>query len=125
LVTAILAFLIGVTLGFAAAIMGGLVDTLLARAVDVLMAIPVLISALMVLSVMGTSIPAMVLTIAVMESTRVFRLARAVAMGIVVLDFVSIARLRGERLAWILGREGLPNAVPPLVVEVGLRFFFI
>ena len=125
LVTAILAFLIGVTLGFAAAIMGGLVDTLLARAVDVLMAIPVLISALMVLSVMGTSIPAMVLTIAVMESTRVFRLARAVAMGIVVLDFVSIARLRGERLAWILGREVLPNAVPPLVAEFGLSFSFI
>lgn len=125
LVTALFAFAIGVTLGFAAAILGGVVDTLLSRVVDVLMAIPVLISALMVLSVLGTSIPVMIVTIAVIESTRVFRIARAVAMGIVVLDFVSVAKLRGERLAWILGREVLPNAIPPLVAEFGLRFCFI
>lgn len=124
-VTTALAFAIGTVAGFTAAIMGRGVDMLLSRIVDVLLAIPVLIFSLIVLSVLGTSIPVMIGTIAIIESTRVFRLARAVATGLVVLDFVSVARLRGEGLGWILFREILPNAVPPLVAEFGLRFCFI
>jgi len=124
LVTTILSFSIGCTLGFAAAAAGRWLDTLLSRVVDALMAIPTLIFALLVLSVLGTSIPVLIGTIAILDSTRVFRLSRAVAMNIVVLEFVEVARLRGEGLGWVMRREVLPNALPPLVAEFGLRFCF-
>ncbi|MEO9904207.1 ABC transporter permease [Nisaea sp.] len=123
--TTILAFLLGSITGFLAAAISGWVDQLLSRIVDVLMAIPALIFGLLVLTIVGTSITNMVLVIAVLESTRVFRLARAVAMGIVVMDYVEAARLRGEGLWWIMSREVLPNALPPLVAEFGLRFCFV
>ena len=120
-----LAFALGSVMGFLAAAISGWVDQLLSRIVDVLMAIPALIFGLLVLTIVGTSIMNMVLVIAVLESTRVFRLARAVAMGVVVMDYVEAARLRGEGLWWIMSREVLPNALPPLVAEFGLRFCFV
>jgi peptide/nickel transport system permease protein len=120
-----IAFSIGVCLGFLAAAFGGWVDALLSRGIDILLAIPVLISALMVLSVLGTSTPVLIGTIGILESTRVYFVARAVARSINVHPFVAVARLRGEGLAWIIGREMLPNAMPPLIAEAGLRFCFI
>ncbi|MEQ8331961.1 ABC transporter permease [Nisaea sp.] len=120
-----LAFALGSVMGFLAAAISGWVDQLLSRIVDVLMAIPALIFGLLVLTIVGTSIVNMVLVIAVLESTRVFRLARAVAMGIVVMDYVEASRLRGEGLWYIMSREVLPNALPPLVAEFGLRFCFV
>ena len=120
-----IAFSIGVCLGFLAAAIGGWVDALLSRCIDILLAIPVLISALMVLSVLGTSTPVLIGTIGILESTRVYFIARAVARSIHVHPFVAVARLRGEGLAWIIGREMLPNAMPPLIAEAGLRFCFI
>jgi len=120
-----LSFTIGGLLGLLAAILGGWTDQLLARAVDILMAIPQLIFALMLLSIFGSSIINLVLIIAVLDSTRVFRLTRAVAMNVVVLDFVEAARLQGEKLGWIMTREILPNILPPLVAEFGLRFCFV
>ena len=100
-------------------------DQLLGRLVDIIMAFPTLIFALMVLSVLGTSIPVLVVVIALLDSTRVFRLARAVAMDIEVMDYVEVARLRGERLWWIMRHKILPNALPPLIAEFGLRFYFV
>jgi peptide/nickel transport system permease protein len=124
-VTTCFAFLIGGLFGLMAATMGGWLDQLLSRIVDVLMAIPQLIFALLLLTILGTSIPVLIVVIAVLDSTRVFRLARAVAMNIAVMDFVEVARLRGENMAWIIGREVLPNSMPPLVAEFGLRFCFV
>ncbi len=120
-----LAFFIGAFGGFMAAALGGWVDMILGRVVDVLMAIPSLIFALLLLTILGTSIPVLIVIIAVLDSTRVFRLARAVGMNIVVMDFVEVARLRGEGLWWVIRREVLPNAMPPLVAEFGLRFCFV
>jgi len=120
----VLSFAIGISTGFAAAVLGGWVDTALSRFVDALMAIPQLIFALIILSVMGTSISVLICTIAVLDSTRVFRLARAVGLNIAVMDYVEVARLRGETLWWIMRREVLPNALPPLITEFGLRFCF-
>ena len=120
-----LSFVVGVTLGFIAATVGGWVDQLLSRMIDILMAFPTLIFALMVLSVVGTSIPALIIVIALLDSTRVFRLSRAVAMDIEVMEYVEAARLRGEKLWWIMRQEILPNAMPPLVAEFGLRFCFV
>jgi peptide/nickel transport system permease protein len=123
--TTALSFSLGGTCGLLAAILGGWTDQLLARAVDILMAIPQLIFALMLLSIFGSSLTNLILIIAVLDSTRVFRLTRAVAMNVVVLEFVEAARLQGERLGWIMAREILPNILPPLVAEFGLRFCFV
>ncbi len=117
-------FVIGIITGFMAAICGKWVDMVLTRVVDTLMSIPVLILALIVLSVMGTSIPVLVATIALLDATRVFRLARLVAQGIVCQEYVEVARLRGEGLFWVLRKEILPNAIPPLLAEFGMRFCF-
>ena len=125
LATTFLSFLIGGGLGLAAAIAGGWTDQVLSRLVDVLMAIPSLIFALMLLSIFGTSIASLVMIIAVLDATRVFRLTRAVAVGVTVMDYVEAARLRGEGLGWIMRREILPNIMPPMVAEFGLRFCFV
>jgi peptide/nickel transport system permease protein len=120
----LLSFTIGVTLGFLAAVVGGWTDQVLSRLVDVVMAFPTLILALLVLSVLGSSIPVLIAVSAVLDSTRVFRLSRAVAMDVEVMDFVEVARLRGEGLWWIMRREVFPNTLPPLIAEFGLRFCF-
>ncbi|HKD77379.1 MAG TPA: ABC transporter permease [Ktedonobacterales bacterium] len=124
LLITICSFAIGIVTGFAAAIIGGWIDTALSRFIDAVMAIPTLIFALIILSVLGTSVPVLVGTIAILDSTRVFRLCRAVGLNITVMDYVEVARLRGERLWWIMRREVLPNALPPLITEFGLRFCF-
>ena len=123
--TTALAFFIGGALGLAAAIAKGWIDQLLSRLVDALMAILSLIFALVLLSIFGTNIINLIIIIAILDSTRVFRLTRAVSLNVVVMDFVEAARLRGEGLAWIMRREILPNILPPLIAEFGLRFCFV
>ena len=119
-----LSFITGSVLGFAAAVLGGWPDQLLSRFVDLIMSIPSLIFALVVLSVMPVTVPVLIVVMGLLDSTRVYRLARAVAVDITVMDYVEAARLRGEKLAWIIFREVLPNALSPLVAEMGLRFIF-
>jgi len=123
--TTALAFIIGGILGLAAAIARGWLDQLLSRTVDVLMAIPSLIFALVLLSIFGSTVTNLIIIIAVLDSTRVFRLTRAVSINVVVMDYVEAARLRGEGLVWIMRREILPNIMPPLIAEFGLRFCFV
>jgi peptide/nickel transport system permease protein len=123
--TTALSFVLGGALGLAAAISGGWIDQVLSRSVDVLMAIPQLIFALVLLSILGPSVINLIIIMAVLDSTRVFRLSRSVAQGVVVMDYVEAARLRGEKLPWIMRREILPNIMPPLVAEFGLRFCFV
>jgi peptide/nickel transport system permease protein len=124
LAASLISFSIGIPLGFIAALFGGWVDTVLSRIVDTVMCIPVLISALVVLQALGSSVPVLIFTIALLDSTRVFRLARVVAQGISVLEYAETARLRGESLFWLITREILPNALPPLIAEFGMRFCF-
>jgi peptide/nickel transport system permease protein len=124
LATTLLSFAIGVPAGFTAAIARGWIDMLVSRLVDAVMAIPTLIFALVILSVLGSSIPVLIGVMAILNATRVYRLSRALAMNVAVLEYVEAARLRGETLGWIVGREILPNTLPPLVAEFGLRFCF-
>ena len=119
------AFGLGSLLGFLAATMGGWVDQVLSRFVDVVISIPTLIFALIVLSSTGTSILSLVTVIAIIYAMPVYRIARAVAMDIEVMDYVEAARLRGEGLWWIMRKEILPNALTPLAAEFGLRFCFV
>ena len=123
--TTCLAFLVGTVFGLLAAAVEGWVDSVLSRFVDLLMAIPSLILALLLLTILGTSVINMILVIALIDSTRVFRLARAVAMNIVVLDYVEAAKLRGDGTLRLIVVEVLPNAAAPLIAEFGLRFCFV
>jgi peptide/nickel transport system permease protein len=121
----ILSFTLGSCLGLLAAVMGGWVDQAISRFVDLIMSIPSLIFALVVLSVMPVTIPVLIVVMGLLDATRVYRLSRAVAVDINVMDYVEAATLRGEGRAWIIFREILPNALSPLVAEMGLRFIFM
>jgi peptide/nickel transport system permease protein len=132
-ITTCLAFFIGGSLGFLAATLQGWLDQLLSRSIDVLMAIPSLIFALLLMTIASVwsvklGVPLtifMVLIIAVIDSTRVYRLARAVGLNIVVMDYIEAAKLRGEGLGYLVFKEILPNAMAPLLAEFGLRFCFV
>jgi len=124
-ITTLFSFVVGTILGFFAATLGGWTDLTLSRLIDILMAFPTLIFALIALSVVGTSVASLIIIIALLDSTRVYRLSRAVAMDIAVMEYVEAARLRGEKIWWLMRQEVLPNAMPPLVAEFGLRFCFV
>jgi peptide/nickel transport system permease protein len=74
--------------------------------------------------VLPTTVLTLILVMGILDSTRVYRLSRAVAVDINVMDFVEAAKLRGEGTGWIIFREILPNALSPLVSELGLRFIY-
>ncbi|GLS33962.1 peptide/nickel transport system permease protein [Mesorhizobium albiziae] len=119
-----ISFILGSVLGFTAAVVGGWFDMLMSRFVDLLMAIPTLIFGLVVLSVLPTTVFTLIMVMGILDSTRVYRLSRAVAVDINVMDFVEAAKLRGEGTRWIIFREILPNALSPLISELGLRFIY-
>lgn len=141
LVTTVLSFLLGGTMGLMAAIKGGWVDQVLSRLIDLVLSIPSLIFALLLLTIFSsvshidlgvvvigagaTRTLVLIAVIAVLDCTRVFRLARAVAGTVVTMDFIEVARLRGEGAWWLLVREVLPNCLAPLIAEFGLRFCFV
>ncbi len=135
LLTVLISFGIGGTLGVAVALTKGWFDQILSRTADAIMSIPVLIFALMLLALFGKSNPwpellgdlplNLIIILAVLDSTRVFRLARNTALNVVTMDYVEAARLRGEKLPWIIFKEVLPNILPPLIAEFGLRFCFV
>ncbi len=135
MLTVLISFSIGGTLGVYSALTRGWGDQVISRFVDALMSIPVLIFALMLLAVFGKSNPYpelmgnfplnLIFILALLDSTRVFRLARNTALNVVVMDYVEAAKLRGEGMAWIVLREVVPNILPPLIAEFGLRFCFV
>ena len=132
-ITTCLAFLIGTFFGFLAAAIGGWFDQFLSRFVDMMMSIPQLIFALLLMTIASAWAGSerwlltvyMIVIIAVLDSTRVFRLSRAVGMNIVVMDFFEAAKLRGEKMSYLVFSEILPNAMAPLLAEFGLRFCFV
>ena len=125
LLATILAFLMGAVLGLIAAVKGGWFDQFMGRAVDVVMSIPSLIFALLLLSIFGTNVTVLIIVIAIIYAPRVYRLTRAVAGNIVVMDYIEAARLRGEGLWYLIRKEILPNSTAPLIAEFGLEFCFV
>ena len=123
--TTLLSFLVGGLAGLLAATGGRVTDTVLSRLVDVVMALPALIFALMLLTVFGTGGVQLVFVIGLLDATRVFRIARALAMREAAMDYVEAARLRGESLVRIMIVEILPNVKAPLLAEMGMRFSFV
>ncbi|PDT54486.1 MULTISPECIES: ABC transporter permease [Sinorhizobium] len=124
LAATLISFALGMILSFTAAVTGGFVDQLFSRFNDLMMAVPTLIFALVVLAVLPQHLWILILVMAVLDSTRVFRIGRAVALDVAVMEFVEAARLRGEGSLWIIFREILPNTLSPLLAEFGLRFAF-
>ncbi|MCF4128683.1 ABC transporter permease [Methylobacterium sp. SyP6R] len=115
----------GVTLGMAAAVIGGVFDAGLSRFLDALISIPSKIMALVLVAAVGSSIPVLILTMAVIYIPGSYRFARALAVNVNAMDYVTVARVRGERLGYLIRAEILPGIVGPVLADFGLRFVFI
>jgi len=119
------AYLIGVTLGIAAAVGSKMLDTILSRLNDAVLSIPSLMMALVMIAALGSTIPLLILLTGIIYAASVFRIARSLGQEVMVSDFVEAARVRGEGLWWIITREILPNIAMPLATDFGLRFVWI
>jgi peptide/nickel transport system permease protein len=119
------AFIMGAGAGLLAATKGGWFDQFMGRFADVIMSIPSLIFALLMLSIFGPSMPVIIVAVAIIYAPRVFRLTRAVAGNVVVMDYIEAAKLRGEGTGYLIRREILPNSTAPLIAEFGLEFCFV
>lgn len=116
---------VGTLLGMLAASWGGAADQVLSRAMDTLISFPSLIFSLVVVAALGSSVPVLIVTAAVIYTPGCFRIVRSVAVGINATDFVTAARARGERNLTVVLEEILPNMVAPILTDFGLRFVFI
>ena len=124
LIITLLSFFVGVGMGFAAAAFGGRVDMIVSRFNDAMLSFPALMLALIVINSLGSSFTVLVITIAFIDMTRVFRVARALAVNVMVLDYVEASVVRGEGKAWIVVNDVLPNCLTPLAAEFGIRFTY-
>lgn len=100
-------------------------DAILGKLFDTLNAVPSLMFALVVIASLGASGAVLTGTLAVVYSPGAFRTARALARNVAALDFVTVARARGEGLPYIVLREILPNLLGPLAADFGIRFVFV
>jgi peptide/nickel transport system permease protein len=115
----------GVALGMTAAVAGGWLDTVLSRFLDALNSIPSKLFGLVVVAAVGSSIPALIGTLSVIYTPGAYRFARALAVNVNTMDFMVVARIRGERLPYLIASEILPNILGPVLADLGLRFVFI
>ncbi|MEE4015579.1 ABC transporter permease [Roseibium sp. FZY0029] len=115
----------GVVLGMAAAVIGGWFDTLLSRFMDAMLSIPSKLFGLVVVAAVGSSLPALILTLAFIYTPGSFRFARALAVNVNTMDFVAVARIRGESTLYLVCAEILPNIIRPVLADFGIRFVFI
>lgn len=114
----------GTVLGLLAAVNGGWFDAALSRALDTLVSIPSKMLALVIVAAFGSSIPLLIATAGVVYTPGAYRIARALAVNINAMDYVTVARTRGEGRAYIMLREILPNIAGPLLADMGLRFVY-
>lgn len=124
-VATLFAYFVGITLGIGAAVSGGWVDMVLSRINESILSLPSIMLGLIAVAALGSTIPILVITAALIYATSVFRIARALGQDIMVQDFVEAAHARGEGLWWIITREVLPNAAMPLLTDFGLRLVFV
>jgi peptide/nickel transport system permease protein len=115
----------GTALALLAAASGRWIDTTLSRGLDTLTAIPSKMFALIMVAGFGSSVPMLVLTAAIIYVPGAYRIARSLAVNINALDYVTVARTRGEGTLYIMLREILPNIVGPMLADLGLRFVYV
>ena len=121
----LIAYLLGVTLGIAAAVGSEWLDMILSRFNDAFLSIPTIMMGLVVIAAVGSTIPILVIMTGFIYASSVFRVARSLGQDVMVSDFVDAAKVRGEGLWWLITREILPNVVMPLATDFGLRFVWI
>ena len=117
----VISVLFGAPMGLAAGYFRGNVDEVLMRVSDVLMAIPAIMLGLLVLAVMPPALWKTAVAVGLVYVPLIARVARSVTLGLTNEEFVQAARARAENALYILFREILPNAWPPLIVEASLR----
>ncbi|MEE9985744.1 ABC transporter permease [Agrobacterium pusense] len=115
----------GVVLGMCAAVIGGWFDAALSRFLDAVNSIPSKLFGLVVVAAVGSSIPVLIVTLSVIYTPGAYRFARALAVNVNTMDFVTVARVRGESLFYLIGSEILPNIIRPVLADLGVRFVFI
>lgn len=120
----LVAVMIGTTIGLSSGYVGGVVDEVVMRLLDVLLSFPSLLLALVLLSTAGPSNLNIVLVVAILYIPMVARVVRSMVLDLKNKEFVEAARIRGERRSYVLFREILPNALPPLLVEASMRFSY-
>lgn len=121
----VLACTSGVLLGMIAGVVGGWFDTILSRLLDAFNGIPSLLFGMVVVAAVGSSIPVLILTLAAIYMPGSYRFARALAVNVNTMDFVTVARARGEGFFYLIIREILPNILGSALADLGLRFVFI
>jgi peptide/nickel transport system permease protein len=120
----LIAVLIGTAIGLLAGYVGGTGDEVIMRLLDVLLSFPSLLLALVLLAAAGPSNRNVVLVVAILYIPMVARVVRSMVLDLKNKEFVEAARVRGEGRGYILFREILPNALPPLLVEASMRFSY-
>jgi peptide/nickel transport system permease protein len=125
LVAVVLAGFSGIVLGMIAAVSGGWVDTILSRFLDAMNSIPSKLFGLVVVAAVGSSIPVLIVTLSIIYTPGAYRFARALAVNVNTMDFIVVARIRGESLIYLIRAEILPNILGPVLADLGLRFVFI
>ena len=119
-----LATVLGTAIGLISAYFGGRVDGVVMRLNDVFIAFPTLVFAMFVIGVLGPGMVNGILVIALIFTSSIARVVRSAALGVVILEYVDAARIRGETILFILCHEVLPNLYPTIIVEVCIRFGF-
>lgn len=120
-----IAWIAGISLGLTAAVVGGALDSVVSRVLDAFISIPNKIFALVIVAVLAPSIPVLIATIAVIYTPGCYRIARALAVNINTMDYIAVARARGEGIGYIMREEVLPNMTLPMTADFGLRFVFV
>ena len=118
------ALVIGCAAGLLSGYLGGWVDTVITRAVDVVLALPPFLLVLVIIAGFGTGETVIVVAVAAVYAPSITRVIRAATQAIRPREFVLVARARGDSVAWITLREIAPNIVPTLLVEIALRLTF-
>jgi peptide/nickel transport system permease protein len=116
-----MAYLVGIPFGAFAAVRGGVLDIGAVASSDLLLAIPSLVFVLVLLAAVGPSVTTVAFGIAAVEVPRVVRIFRAITLEVAALEFVEVARARGETTASVVFREIIPNLWTPLMADFGFR----
>jgi peptide/nickel transport system permease protein len=124
-VATLLASGIGTTLALLAAASGRWIDGTLSRVLDTLTAIPSKMFALLMVAGFGSSVPMLIVTAAIIYGPGAYRIARSLAVNINALDYIAVARARGEGTAYVMLHEILPNITGPMLADFGLRFVYV
>jgi peptide/nickel transport system permease protein len=125
LIAAVLASGLGTSFALLSVVSPKWLDELISRLMDTFISIPSKMLALIMVSAFGSSVPLLICTAVLSFTPGAFRIARSMAVNIEALEYVQVARTRGERRLYVACVEILPNMLNPVLTDLGLRFGFI